>query len=373
MKFQITGQYITDKLRILWSESPNKALKFIKESIPELPLDETINIIEGRKKLEGINDLDLVDDNWTKPDDVPSYLEFIQKAEIAINTLHDVKDDLISKLNYILYEAKVLQSSIDSVGYGFDKNNERVKDIYAMWESLPDHIKIYARNVPEFIVKHARTIKAENYKDIWSDKRALPFDNPSLYDLFNESILSVGYLSSEYISKYIATRISDESEYRKICLTMEVYEPITTDSWNIVSEYKNKLKEEERKGIEASITEEIQFSFKKIEPDKNVESIYGWVSPNGDFYGCGHARHYQLIQELCRQIMGDTYVEDHDSVQWAETNNWVRICHNDWDGKLQFQCLDVNKLKQKQLDTLFDYSTHHNKLNLFNEIISDFS
>lgn len=373
VKFQITGEFITDKIRTLWSESQNKALKFIKETIPELPLEETINIVEGRKKLIGVNDLDLVDDNWKKPEDVPSYSEFMEKAEIAINTLNDVKEDLISKMNYIISEAKHLQYSINNVGYGYDNNNKKVDELFYMWNTIPDHIKIYANNVPEFIVKKSRMVKAEKYKDSWDGKKSLQFDSPSFYDLFNPNILKTGYLSSEYLSKYIASRIDDNAEYRKICLMMDIYEPILSESWCEVEEYKMRLIKEERelkknKSVESEIKEhEIKT---KIQPDKDVKMLYGWISPSGDFYGCYFARHEPLIHLLCIQFMGVEFVEKNDSLDWAEKNNWVRITSKyDEPYKIILQYKDVRKLSQSQLDRIFDYCLQHNKMDLFDEII----
>jgi len=161
-----------------------------------------------------------------------------------------------------------------------------------------------------------------------------------------------------------------KKEYNKICLMLDIYDPILTDSWVEVQSFKDNL---DKKISDDSFKEIKPKSNKKhmrIKPDKNLDYIYGWVAPTGDFYGCEYAKHEAIISLLYTQI---TKLESlsNDAILWAEKNNWIRISEGVLDNNsLFFNCIDFKKVTQSQLNTLFDYSVRHEKMYLYTELLN---
>ena len=77
--FSISGDFITDQARSFWAESEYEKAFRILECAIGISKDQMDDIIQGRKKLTGVNDLDLVDDDW-KP-----------AANVHYPSLHEVQ------------------------------------------------------------------------------------------------------------------------------------------------------------------------------------------------------------------------------------------------------------------------------------------
>lgn len=62
--FQIHGDFITDHCRSLIEEGkPKNAWLILTEGLPGITTEQAAEVLTGRKKLEGVNDVDLVDDD----------------------------------------------------------------------------------------------------------------------------------------------------------------------------------------------------------------------------------------------------------------------------------------------------------------------
>lgn len=68
LQFQISGRYITYLARCHWHENnPLAAFNTLHAAIPELTLEQTYNILEGRQTLQGWNEITLEPDNTPMP------------------------------------------------------------------------------------------------------------------------------------------------------------------------------------------------------------------------------------------------------------------------------------------------------------------
>lgn len=83
--FSITGEFVTERARELWFDGwPSKALEVLEcvmfEGKP-ISLDLQRDLLSGKKRFEGMNDLSLVDDDWQPPDGYPSFLDGIARGD----------------------------------------------------------------------------------------------------------------------------------------------------------------------------------------------------------------------------------------------------------------------------------------------------
>jgi hypothetical protein len=84
MKFNITGEFLTEQIRDLWqSKNFKKAIKLGLESLDGSNISHIINIIDGEMKLEGINNLSLITDGKYKPE--ISFLDVLDYSMIPNN------------------------------------------------------------------------------------------------------------------------------------------------------------------------------------------------------------------------------------------------------------------------------------------------
>jgi hypothetical protein len=100
LSFKIDGEWLTNFFRTrFWDEKCGyeKALYLIKESLGDIPEDICIALLEGRKKLVGINEFDLVDDN----ENIRTLSSYIKEQENKIN-INTIANNIIAyPYNYI--------------------------------------------------------------------------------------------------------------------------------------------------------------------------------------------------------------------------------------------------------------------------------
>jgi hypothetical protein len=79
MNFSITGDYITERSRTFWQERQfSKAFKLL-DCLIGITREQQEAIITGKAKVEGVNELDFVPDDWTPPE---GYLTHFSRVEI---------------------------------------------------------------------------------------------------------------------------------------------------------------------------------------------------------------------------------------------------------------------------------------------------
>jgi hypothetical protein len=85
--------------------------------------------------------------------------------------------------------------------------------------------------------------------------------------------------------------------------------------------------------------------------DTKMESVNGWLLPNGKFYGCGSMEHAGLAHGL----IDDEKVEDPEKE--AEKRGWIKLARS----ITGFHCIGSKKPTQKQRNRLFDYAQFHKR------------
>lgn len=87
--------------------------------------------------------------------------------------------------------------------------------------------------------------------------------------------------------------------------------------------------------------------------DDKMQSINGWLLPDGRYYACGGMEHVGTAAELMRGKITDSQ----DPEKIAEGLGWIKLVKS----VTGFHCLWQKKPTKKQLTKLFDYAQKHGR------------
>ena len=299
--FSISGDFITDQARSFWAESEYEKAFRILECAIGISKDQMDDIIQGRKKLTGVNDLDLVDDDWKPAANVhyPSRHEVLKKGE-SEEELQSYKEreakEYIKRQVYLEYELDF------PTGASSDEARmckQKAKQLIGVEE--------YENLLEEYVAEYEYT---QNPKPAVSSFSAPKNEKPSMGDWFREQE-KAGMLD-----------LSDP-------LTMT--NVLALDPMFMLEKRMNM----ERRSIQGDVPEKESELFEK-----------GWLLPNGDYYRCHFMEHVWLAGEL----LNKKYPDERNYEKTAEDLGWVKLTGSQtWP--LHFH----KKLTKKQCNRLWDY------------------
>ena len=142
------------------------------------------------------------------------------------------------------------------------------------------------------------------------------------------------------------------------CRECTSFDEPTKEAYRIRKELSEKIKKQETAKGEVDKNEVVQ---NKVEPISSKMSLKewkcGWITPDGDFYGC----HYQDHKDLAKDIFEQKYSLDSNKLdveQEAENQGWLKF---GWTYLIGDYYFPSKKVTQAQKDTLFDWCKIHNK------------
>lgn len=274
-------------------------------------LEQKIEILFGTKKLIGINDLNLVDDDW-KPaagTDYPSYKEGISRGDNWHEFLR-------------LKEDKAWQIAYDEWPYsrqGFTAHTHE----HSSWKKV------------EALVGEEKT------NEIFSCVQ----DDMISHDSF-------------YLSPARHDTIEPASDVTWTPSTKKESEPIAM----MMAEAQQKLLVNAiEHGLDVSAIPSVDAMMNRgstveVVLDEKMTSASGWLLPNGNYYGCGSMEHIGLAESLLKHI--GSKIDLNGNVELiAESFGWVKISRS-MTG-LYVGCKKTPT--KKQFNKLWDYSVLHKK------------
>jgi len=117
LHFSIEGEFLTNHFReICLSGEWSKAVSQLQESLIGIPLDNVLEILSGEKKLIGVNDLELVDDNDSEDyikDLLFTYSKYVYKSgswfkvKAILNTIKEHDSSNYSDKNHVSSRIKI--------------------------------------------------------------------------------------------------------------------------------------------------------------------------------------------------------------------------------------------------------------------------
>lgn len=311
--FSVEGGFLTNFVRSKFVEdTPKKAVHTLMESLPGMPEDLAIEIITGKKKLVGINDLYLEDDNETQLYSIPlnfdsawsrlakkyleevSMLQMIKRRIVILGTSDTVKGAQYRNDGFedeTMYDISLLEDREN-----FKKRKERI-----------DKIAKELAYAGEQVGKSITDIPLENL-EILPDFIKLPIDEPSI-DVPFEVLLNSDI---ETVGKYFS---DDERKLRYAEATGKSYVPMVDSYLAAQRKIDENLKE-------------------KIKPNPITDmNDAGWLAPSGEFYGLNgeisNLLHNQLADALAEAGIVTPGEDDGVNVDgYMMKTGWTKIHHN---------------------------------------------
>lgn len=327
-KFNITGEFITNHVRNLWSENNfGLAFKYLSDTIPEMTRGQQLDLIEGRMKLIGTNDLDFVEDN-----DGIKHNEY-KSLENALNRKKDSDK---------LYEEKYMKdyNTGMSIIEFFSNFNEIITNPsiqgehqIEIWNQLLDEVKSnLIHKIPYYMSSYLRV-----YNKVKSPHRGLTHKTIANAN-FPKKAWSDKNIFNTYCDKFFIHN-QDEKEY------------IWNDYHNTVNRISKPLSNDELNVVDTVK----QINIPNI--DYSLNNQFGWLSRDGKYYNCYYTGHDKLAEDICAHF------------NWEFTNNasfilenkgWIKIHTPDDHRKGTILFSFIKNPNQTQINKLIKYCDKHN-------------
>ncbi|MCK9544457.1 MAG: hypothetical protein M0R03_20760 [Novosphingobium sp.] len=331
MNFKINGEFLTQKIRDFWeSKEYRKAIQFGLESLYGAEIEHIISIINGKMKLIGVNDLDLVEDMEYKPN--VDFLDILNYSMIPNNGYFKIYDeDEITAKEIINYFNNYSETK-NELNELFEKPFELAKK----WKSLlPEVQKDNQLNMPHWLLVYLR--KSSDNKYVRS----------------KANLYSINIVESE-LNGELKREIFDD-----ICDKFYIYSD-RENVWNECLETRKKITKTLNQPDENFLRENLKNQLNKYKSDATMKSNYGWLSPDGTFIVCDFAEHELLASLLCEYHKYPFTIEQKIGKQLSDVllkMGYVKI-HRDDLGFIHFT--NKQKLTLEQETKIGRYKHHHN-------------
>lgn len=341
LHFSVDAEFVTRIAREwLWDEHRpyEKCYQLLEACLGGMPEDQKqptiIAILEGRKKLVGINTCEVVDDN----EHVRPLSQYIKSIEHA-RAIEQIRRDM---------------------------------DI---------HFNRY--------VDHWSTIKSSHRDVLEIEYRGDNFEPQSYQECYEYYTKINGWFMEDELAKptECGLWLYNEADLVATCCENNISNIGTEEFWdNIYQEikYRPEFKIRNNKYLAFKRNENKKISATKSETDidnnpepDNCELQLGLIAPNGDYYSCsfsGHTRKAWIIILNHTEKFGIEHTSnDEESIYdaiYKFTNEdqaldfiiekgWCAIRSNRMDGDFYVLKSETKRLTQKQIDTLFDAIVKH--------------
>lgn len=315
--FSVSGEFITEHARNRWAEGAYVKAMDLLDCLEGATHEQKQEILFGTKKLVGVNDVDLVDDDWKPGEgiDYPSYKEGMARG----SNWQELK---------ALQEEKAWKLAYDEWPY--------VRGLVFGQKQSPN--PVFAR-VEKLVGKERANHIFREVQDDMMDRQ------------FNS------YKASK------STKAAAESK--------EVYSPAKTAdplAMMYAQAQQNLLMAAIENGSDLGGIPSVDAMMNRgstveVVLDEHMTSASGWLLPNGNYYGCGAMEHIGLAESLLKHI-GSKIGDSGNAELIAESMGWVKISRSMMG--LYAGCKKTPT--KKQFDKLWDYSVLHKKD--YEEIVS---
>ena len=253
--FSVTGEYITDQARELWLCGKYRVAMNILECLIGSTQQQRIDIIEGRAKLTGVNNVKLEPDNWELPEGYVTYQEMWELAECGLE-LHQRREE-------------------EAVGYarqiaalGSRTKTEESRDEEASLIRLVN--KLVGKEKGAKLIANAVAEEIENNEH--RHGMSLAKVSRGAYVADDEAAENADYIleRAAFVARFQMKQAMREAGFDTDALASP--SAMVNRGYDIVPKV-----------------------------DTACESINGWVLPNGNFYGCGAMEHTGLAAKKSKK------------------------------------------------------------------------
>lgn len=292
--FKIHGDYLTNLVRSFWVEGePMKALEIMESGFPTVSPIHRMDVCLGKKKLVGVNDLTLVADDATEHNGLP------------LITLEE---------HYRRREAAIVEREADSVA--------RAEMAEGMTEKIPS---------PWGLVEVPCSMLERNY----SKGNGTPFqfrvDAGSDYDA-----------ALDRFERLFPDAVRDARTRTEMLME----ERRQQDALRAAG-----VNPEQLKALQGNLYDVVGPALKPPPVDVEMNSLNGWLLPDGDYYPCRYFGHIALADAL-------------GATEGEAEKTWVKISNSE-ESPLGVQRGDIypppGGVTQAQLDAIFVWCERHGR------------
>lgn len=334
-KFSVTGEFITNLARIwFWEEDRpletctkllNCCIQGDNEDAKQIIIRD---ILEGRKKFEGINKLELVDDNEQIR---PLITKFTQKERKAGIT--KIELEMITNFTKYVDKWSTVKSTHSDVIFNRDLNT------YDDWVGWLTTTRGSTFGHEEPITYQDKSENNVNIIDTATKGGCWLIDYPELcYDCCDGDLQQIG--SAEFwknIYKWTKNKPEFESRNQRYEFSMRPKPSFEERMKNLTDMYEEKITENQEPEPEYLSKEWFDYQWQKTKEYKylmtpdNLERWEGLIAPNGDFYSCEFGSHNAKAY-------------------------YILVCHADWFNKSQKDIKNNDSIRiDNALDKLLEY------------------
>lgn len=312
--FSITGDFITQHARTLWQERNFAKAYDTLECVIGTTKKQHDDVLQGRMKFAGTNQLTLEDDDWTPPAGYPSFVDVLKQAS-AFTELENRRED---EARQILRNAAKLTGH-----YATEEDKEEAEIHIAAAARLIGHDEALAELA--HICAEPEMISERSMFAIRPDHRGSRAQRLAALPEYKD--IGLGFSSNNTLSSAAARA---QETLRRMAMKKEGFDPDIVPTTDALLHRGHNLTP-------------------TLCPDMSSEN--GWLLPDGKFYGCGTMEHVGLAE----RILEGKKPEDTDAEEHAENLGWIKLART-FTG---FHCLAQKKPTKRQLTKLWDYAQKH--------------
>jgi len=102
----------------------------------------------------------------------------------------------------------------------------------------------------------------------------------------------------------------------------------------------------------------------ELEPASSINAGFGWLAPDGTFYGCDYGQHSIAAAHIAIRVLGMADDMSHHDARTAGyrllgKQNWVHVSHIGANG-ISMETDDFRHATQAQLDAIMVWCSEHN-------------
>lgn len=304
--FSISGEFITNHARDCWAEGAYVRAMDVLDCLIGASHEQKLEILFGTKKLIGVNDLDIVVDNWKPADgvDYPDYKEGMRRGDGWVE-LKRLKEDKAWQIAYDEWP----HSRTGFAAYTYEA---------ASWKKV---CELVGEERATVIFNEVQNDMTDRQSGAFKPSRATDFEHDETHANTKADPLAAMYAQAQ--QNLLMAAIESGADISAI--------PTVDAMMN--------------RGTKIEVVK-----------DDRMASASGWLLPNGEYYGCGPMEHIGLAESLLDHI-GSKMTSTGNAELIAESYGWVKISRS----LCGFYVGCKKKPTQKQLNRLWDYSVLHKK------------
>lgn len=362
VNFQIEGEFVCDLARVwFWDEGReySKCEELLLSCLvtDQITLEEkkkiVVEILEGRKKLVGVNSLSLVDDG-ARIRPLADKIEEYRKKEIIRQIEEDIQRRPLAYLD--LYSCEQNPEDYRPTSGDLNYNDEKdVRDAYGKYLTPYEDLRLWAYSTDSYF--YGRRVLPGFWNESerpYLDQGFYLIERPALvYELIGGAVKDTDKLLL-LLRNYLQSLVDNGKVKRADAL-----EIIHRNKKHEAAQEESRRQEPEPK--EKELTEEELNQ--RTDPDDFI-SEYGLIDPSGNYYSCKfaghHAKAFYIIAKREDKNPDFFNLSFEEALDKLYSESWVIIRNPDPRGSVFFDFRGDRRPTKKQIDAAF---THIIKFN----------